>query len=226
MCIEAVKLNGYALRFVHHQTEAICMEAVKKAYDALRYVRNQTEAICIESVKQCGYELVHVHNQTEAICIEAVKNCGSALVYVKNQTEAICTEAVRQYGSALVNVRNKTDAICLEALDAYNERRTWWYTFEEVYNTIEYPSPQLINQLVKIYPSHIDTIMSTYATDIMKTYKVCSDAICAYLVRHADDLLYRPNNVNALVSHSMWHRTINNAKTVFLWREKVDKYTV
>ena len=36
--LEAVKRNGYALRYVKDQTEAVCLEAVKEDGDALRYV--------------------------------------------------------------------------------------------------------------------------------------------------------------------------------------------
>ena len=36
--IEAVKKNGYALKYVKDQTDAICIEAVKRNGEALRYV--------------------------------------------------------------------------------------------------------------------------------------------------------------------------------------------
>ena len=36
--IEAVKQNGYALRYVKDQTEPVCLEAVKQDWDALQYV--------------------------------------------------------------------------------------------------------------------------------------------------------------------------------------------
>jgi len=36
--MEAVKRNGYALRYVKEQTEAVCLEAVKRNGDALSYV--------------------------------------------------------------------------------------------------------------------------------------------------------------------------------------------
>ena len=36
--LEAVKQNGYALRYVADQTEAICLEAVKQDGHALQYV--------------------------------------------------------------------------------------------------------------------------------------------------------------------------------------------
>ena len=39
-CLEAVKGNGYYLRYVKDQTEAICLEAVKGNADALQYVKD------------------------------------------------------------------------------------------------------------------------------------------------------------------------------------------
>jgi ABC-type Fe3+ transport system substrate-binding protein len=58
--LEAVKQNGYVLKYVREQTEAICLEAVKQNGYALKYVREQTEAICLEAVKQNGYVLKYV----------------------------------------------------------------------------------------------------------------------------------------------------------------------
>ena len=37
-CLEAVKRNGYALKYVKEQTKEICIEAVKQNSDALQYV--------------------------------------------------------------------------------------------------------------------------------------------------------------------------------------------
>jgi predicted RNA binding protein YcfA (HicA-like mRNA interferase family) len=105
--MKAVKKNGYALRYVHEQTEAICLEAVKQHGYALQYVHEQTEAICLEAVKQNGPALKYAHEQTEAICLEAVKQNGYALQYVHEQTETICLEAVKQNSYALqyINAR-------------------------------------------------------------------------------------------------------------------------
>jgi len=38
-CLEAVKQNGWALRYVKEQTPEICLEAVKQNVYALRYVK-------------------------------------------------------------------------------------------------------------------------------------------------------------------------------------------
>ena len=63
--LEAVKENGYALRFVKNQTLEICLEAVKQNGDALRYVNNQTLEICLEAVKQDGDALRYVNIDIE-----------------------------------------------------------------------------------------------------------------------------------------------------------------
>ena len=65
--LEAVKQNGYALRFVINQTPEICLEAVKNDGYSLEYVINQTQEICLEAVKQHGFALRFVINQTPLI---------------------------------------------------------------------------------------------------------------------------------------------------------------
>jgi len=59
--LEAVKQNGYSLRYVREQTPEICLEAVKQDGNSLQYVRTQTPEICLEAVKQNGYSLRYVH---------------------------------------------------------------------------------------------------------------------------------------------------------------------
>jgi hypothetical protein len=197
------------------QTEDGCLIVVVRNGMELEYVKNQTDAICICAVRQNGRALKYVKNQTEAICICAVKNDGWALKYVKNQTGVICIKAVRQNAWALEYVERQTDAICMEALTNWHQILVY-STFYNIYNFVTYPSPQLITQLLKIYPSYTCTIMTEYVINLMKTYKTGSDAIKLYLVRHATDLLYRPNNVNALLCHTKWHTISDCSKTIFL----------
>ena len=59
-----------------------CLEAVKNDGFALRYVREQSEAVCLEAVKNYGFALQYVREQSEAVCLEAVKSDGGALQYV------------------------------------------------------------------------------------------------------------------------------------------------
>jgi hypothetical protein len=73
-CLEAVKQDGYALRYVKDQTKEICLEAVKQDGDALRYVKDQTKEICLEAVKQDGYALRYVKDQiTFKECLKVIK---------------------------------------------------------------------------------------------------------------------------------------------------------
>ena len=75
VCLEAVKNDGYALRYVKEQTEAVCLEAVKRNGDALQYVKEQTEAVCLEAVKNDGYALQYVSViDFLEICIKEVQN--------------------------------------------------------------------------------------------------------------------------------------------------------
>src|SRR4030043_204907 len=50
-CLEAVKSDGYSLRYVRDQTEQICLEAVKSDGDSLRYV-NKKVFISIKGKKR------------------------------------------------------------------------------------------------------------------------------------------------------------------------------
>ena len=52
--IKAVRSDGYNLRYVKEQTEAMCIEAVKQNPYSLAYVRNQTNTICLEAVLHDG----------------------------------------------------------------------------------------------------------------------------------------------------------------------------
>ena len=59
----AVQQNGYALRYVHNQTEELCKLAVQQNGYALRYVHNQTEELCKLAVQQNGYALQYVSDK-------------------------------------------------------------------------------------------------------------------------------------------------------------------
>ena len=58
--LKAVESNGYALKYVRDQTEAVCLKAVESNGYALRYVRDQTEAVCLKAVESDGYALKYV----------------------------------------------------------------------------------------------------------------------------------------------------------------------
>ena len=57
------ELSEEEVFFKNYSDSKYCMEAVKKNGDALRYVKEQTEAICMEAVKENGYALSYVKEQ-------------------------------------------------------------------------------------------------------------------------------------------------------------------
>jgi Domain of unknown function (DUF4116) len=176
---------------------------------------NQTEEMCMEAVKQYGCALEYVKNQTEKICMRAVKQNCFALRYVRNQTHAICMRALEQDICAIYYVNNKTDAICIESLRYYYSSRLV-FNFSAFCKKFEYQSPQLINELLKLSSLYTHTIMTSYACNQMKTYKTGCKIIVSNIVPHMLDILYRPNNVNALlIDNSRWHK-VNSAKSLFL----------
>ncbi len=58
--LKAVERNGYALRYVKDQTEAVCLKAVEADGYALQYVKDQTEAVCLKAVERNGDALQYV----------------------------------------------------------------------------------------------------------------------------------------------------------------------
>jgi hypothetical protein len=65
--LEAVKDNGFALRFVINQTPELCLEAVKSDGYSLQFVKEQTQEMCLQAVKQKGRAFRFVKNQTPLI---------------------------------------------------------------------------------------------------------------------------------------------------------------
>lgn len=96
ICLEAVRLEGYALQFVKHQTPEICLVAVTTCPDALKFVREQTEEICLAAVKQDGLALAHVQDkyQSGEICLVAMEQDFRAYKYCN---PLLIREAFRQY---------------------------------------------------------------------------------------------------------------------------------
>jgi len=86
ICLEAVKQNGNALRYIKEQTLEICLEAVKQNGNALQFVKVQTPQICMKAVKQNGLVLEYSKIQTPQICFEAVKQTRSAQKYIFKKT--------------------------------------------------------------------------------------------------------------------------------------------
>ena len=78
-CLDAVKNNGYELKYIKIQTPEICLEAVKNYAWALKYIKIQTPEICLAAVKQVGNSLQYVKDQTPEICLAALEDYPNAI---------------------------------------------------------------------------------------------------------------------------------------------------
>ena len=63
--------------------EDYCLEAVKHNGDALRYIKEPSEEVCLEAVKHNGDALQYIKEPSEEVCLEAVQEDGDALQYIK-----------------------------------------------------------------------------------------------------------------------------------------------
>ena len=114
-CLEAVKQNGFALKWVKNQTPDICLEAVKQNGFALQFVNNQTQEICLAAVKRDVFALKFVKEQTHEMCLEAVKQKGRAFRFVKNQTPLII-HYLKKYNMSVYKLYKEDNRIKKENL--------------------------------------------------------------------------------------------------------------
>ena len=115
MCLEAVKQNGFAIKYIDKPTEEICLEAVKKNGFAIKYIDKLTEEMCMQSIKQNGTSIKYIKNTTEEMCLEAVKRDGRAIQYIKNPTKEMCLE-IKQNPWSILYIENPTEEMCLKVL--------------------------------------------------------------------------------------------------------------
>ncbi|WP_176072548.1 DUF4116 domain-containing protein, partial [Clostridioides difficile] len=89
ICIEAVKENGYALKYVEKQTSKICLEAVRKNGLALKYVEDQLDKICVEALKKNKLAIRYVKDKEKYLKEFGIK-------YLEAQGEAREVIAIRE----------------------------------------------------------------------------------------------------------------------------------
>ena len=117
LCLEAVKINGLALRYVKNQTEEICLEAVNEASIALEYVTNQTEEICLEAIMRSFRVLNHVKNKTERICLAAI-DLDPYTITMMLDVDEIILQKILEYEPGVLGIALK----CVNQIDVTFEQ--------------------------------------------------------------------------------------------------------
>ena len=106
VCLEALKQNGLALRYIENQDEEISLVAVRQNSDALVFVKEQTEKVCLLAVSKQPYCIRDVRVQTEAICVEAFKREMNVLPLLKIKSAK--TERVMNHHILKIEKRRRT----------------------------------------------------------------------------------------------------------------------
>jgi len=109
--LEAVKQNGFAIKYIHNPSEEVQLKAVKECGGAIEYIHNPSEAVQLEAVKQDGYAIQYIHNPSEEVQLEAVKEYGLTIKYIHNPSEESQLEAVKQDGRAIEYIHNPSEDV-------------------------------------------------------------------------------------------------------------------
>lgn len=65
--------------------ENVHLEAVKKDGWNIRFISDQVENTCLTAVKQNGYIIQCIENQTESLCLLAAKKNGLAIRFIRDK---------------------------------------------------------------------------------------------------------------------------------------------
>lgn len=118
ICLETVKQNWQALKFVKKQNEEINKIALEQTLFAIKFIKKPSIDLCIDILQKDGMVLQLIKNPDHNMYMTAVKQNGLAIKYVPNfeKTYDICLEAVKQNGLAIQYCNIFTNEIMLEAV--------------------------------------------------------------------------------------------------------------
>ena len=148
LCLFAIKINPFALRFVSVQTEEICLRAVRRRPETFPFVKIQTRKICLTAMSSSPLSLIGfrpkrvpmsnfekirhpcsqintrnnlnlVENQTEEICLASVKRNGMTVCFARHQTDRVQLEAVKENLSAFTKIHCPSDDVKFAMNHAY-----------------------------------------------------------------------------------------------------------
>jgi hypothetical protein len=115
--LAAVKQNGYAIKYIRNPKEEVQLAAVKQSgYAAIQYIENPSEAVQLTAVQEDGYAIKYIRNPKEEVQLAAVKQNGHAIEFIKNPSEAMQLAAVKQSGYAIRHIENPSEAVQLAAV--------------------------------------------------------------------------------------------------------------
>lgn len=107
MCLEAVRQNGYNLKYVKEQTDEVCLAAVMRKGDALKHVKNKTPDICVKAVRQNKEALYCLFPKETQYIENSVEKLEDNVKMLINEQRFKAREAVRILHAAMAEQEQK-----------------------------------------------------------------------------------------------------------------------
>ena len=122
--LEAIKQNGYAIRYIDNPSEEIQLKVVRQNGYTISCIKNPSEQVQLEAIRQNGLAIEFIDNPTEQVQLEAVRQDGYVIRYIKNPSEQVQLESIRQDGCAIEYINNPSSYIksIIDVLDTSNRR--------------------------------------------------------------------------------------------------------
>jgi DNA-dependent RNA polymerase auxiliary subunit epsilon len=111
--IDIIKQNGYAIKYITHQSDTLQLEAVKQNGEAIKYIDNPSEALQMEAVKKDAYNIRYIKDPPETVQLEVVKQKGHLIQYINNPYESVQLMAVENNPFNINHIENPTEAVKL-----------------------------------------------------------------------------------------------------------------
>jgi hypothetical protein len=99
-CLNAVKQNGYNIRYIKNPSEEVQLEAVKD--HAIYFIKNPSEEVQLEAIKENGSNIYFIKNPSEEIQLAAVKQSPDSIQYINNPSIEVQKAAIHSSGCNLV----------------------------------------------------------------------------------------------------------------------------
>ena len=119
--LEAVKHNGFTIKYIENPDKEVQLEAVKQNEYAINYIKNPDKDVQLEAVKQNKFVIYNITNPDKDVQLEAVKQDAFTIMYIKNPDKDVQLEAVKQDAFTIMYIKNPDKDVQLEAVKQNGE---------------------------------------------------------------------------------------------------------
>ena len=114
--LDAVKEDGFAIKYIKNPSEEVQLAAVKQNGSAIEFIKNPSEAVKLVAVERNVFAIQYIKNPSEEVQLEAIARNPNAIRYIKNPSEEVQLEAVDYYANAIKYIENPSEKVQLAAV--------------------------------------------------------------------------------------------------------------